>query len=305
MNMSRFRFICCSRNDQYRGDSVGRLIAALDCMAAGLERVEREMPVTVHDCTVVCWNSAVPLIENPRIQEKFHQTPWKRWIRFLTVPPSAAHACSPHPMSEVHALNCVARRSDPNTFLLRIDQDTMVGPAFLRWLCRPEREQEANDGTFWWSNRRDTAADDVSDILRDPVGFTAEQDIRAPQERAPLWSKNRMAAEQLGIGWTAVGCMGMSARTWQMLCGYCEQLTGFGLMEVELWTRIRKDPRIPAAVDVGQLTGHPFYHIWHVEPEPPNPNAWRCWKDQLPNDPSQWGLGVLEFNVFPASTSEH
>ncbi len=36
-------------------------------------------------------------------------------------------------MSEVHALNAAAQRAR-GSFLLRLDQDTLVGPSFMRYL---------------------------------------------------------------------------------------------------------------------------------------------------------------------------
>ena len=87
------------------------------------------------------------------------------------MPPSVVKANNiSGPLSEVHALNTAIRRAS-GEFLLRLDQDTIIGPNFTYFLVQALANRSAllSDDVIWWSSRRETNREDYEAIIQNPV----------------------------------------------------------------------------------------------------------------------------------------
>jgi hypothetical protein len=114
-------------------------------------------------------------------------------------------------ISEVHALNYAIRHHVRGEMVLRIDQDTVVGSAFFRYLSLEKRREwpAVADGKMWWGTRRDTDAQGAKALLESPEQFIAEHGMGVAPDR-----------REDGRG--AVGVFGMPLAKWVHAKGYNE-----------------------------------------------------------------------------------
>ena len=138
------------------------------------------------------------------------------------VPPSVVKANNiSGAMSEVHALNTAIRRAS-GQFLLRLDQDTIIGPNFTSFLVQALANSSAllAADIIWWSSRRDGAREDYEAMIRNPV----QAIVSKGRDSFPIYDFGKMSSVRDGVG--AVGVLGMSKTLWTYVEGYDEQLTG-------------------------------------------------------------------------------
>jgi hypothetical protein len=288
----RLSCILCSRNDEYMGNSRWRLETSLNYLgeqAAALGYGPDDIEVIVTD-----WGSAAPLADVVRLTPAAH-----RLTRFLHVPPALARArqgASPFP--EVLALNAAARRAT-GSFIGRIDQDTLVGPRFLRWCI----DGAPDPAVLYFANRRDlpyrlaAASPSLATISR----FVAEHGRTMPVHR-----ENPFAGH---IFWTsAVGIWLVSGAVWQEAAGYDERLIFYNSMETDMIHRLRADHPI---VDLGSATDWDFYHLEHYHPlhswvsrthatKNPDVDLLRRAADRRPSGDG-WGLVHEHLDLGPAT----
>ena len=173
--------------------------------------------------------------------------------------PATCHRHVPDPhvhISEVHALNYAIRHHVRGEMVLRIDQDTVVGSAFFRYLSLEKRREwpAVADGKMWWGTRRDTDAQGAKALLESPEQFIAEHGMGV----APDWRED---------GRGAVGVFGMPLAKWVHAKGYNEHFLFWGHMEIEfvrrMWRLCGGGMLNLAEEEELPVDKYPFYHIYH------------------------------------------
>lgn len=115
--MPAISYIIASRDDNFCGDSFGRLCCSLDALMDA--NPEHDLEVVVVD-----WGS-------DSLASKLDDRYEGKVLRVLSVPQKVCNLFET-PFSEVHALNLAARRAR-SAWIGRIDQDTIVGEGFIKW----------------------------------------------------------------------------------------------------------------------------------------------------------------------------
>jgi len=255
--------ILCSRNDEYMGNSLWRLETTLNYVGERVAALGRHEDVEV---LVTDWGSQVPLRDVVALRPAA-----ARIMAFVTVPPRLARQQQQDSsFPEVLALNAAARCAR-GSYIGRIDQDTLVGERFLRWLfdalhgVRPlETKDVTLDTALLFANRRDIpyrfAAGSPS--LENVTRF-----IRLFGGSLPVWSDNPATGD---VFWTSsVGIWLAHRHLWHECGGYDERLIYYNWMETDMIRRLGQKYPI---VNLGELTDHDFYHLEHYPPR----TAWRA-----------------------------
>ena len=147
MSFPALSYVIATRNDNFCGDSPGRLIKSIS-------RLMDLDPEHHFELVVVDWGDTgvADLLERHFEFESDEEV-----VRVLAVPQKITSRFDT-PFSEVHALNLAARRARA-PWVGRIDQDTLVGDGFVRWF-RALTELEANEPYrkhAYFSTRREAA----------------------------------------------------------------------------------------------------------------------------------------------------
>jgi hypothetical protein len=241
--------ITATRNDSYNGDSMGRLKASLartfaNATAAGVE----------WDAIICDWGSVAPVSEvtnfGPRVQH-------------IHVSPEAAGSYGT-PFYETKACNLAARAAT-GEWILRVDQDTIVGRRLFDWFAAGGLQPR----DAFYSCRRDL-----------PPGQTVEDDA------APYNSDPR-ARTFLCAG----GALLMSRALWHEVKGYSEAMRWFNHIEQEFLNRLlRKGYNVYL---IGEKLDVPFYHIHHertdCDARPHNTSQVIVPSFTLPENGDDWG----------------
>ncbi len=244
--------ILCSRNDSYMGNSVWRLETSLNWAAAQLAQFQSEHRAEI---IVTDWGSEVPLRDVVRL------TPAAaRLTRFIQVPPADARKLQrDSPFPEVIALNAAARRAR-GLFVGRIDQDTLIGPRFLRHFMglvdgTVPCDSPVHESLFFSNHRRvPYAFASMCPPLRHIDRFVRQfgrffqNDHTNP--RAPFYS-------------AGVGIWLLPRAIWAECGGYDERMIYMNLMEVRMVERLTS--KYPL-IDLGRQLGYDFYHLEHYHP---------------------------------------
>ena len=253
-------------NDGYGGRPMARLAASLKALLWGLREHDLEQ---VSEIMIVEWVSRsvrTRVCEAPEMQQicqaKNNETPGTDataleggvTLRILTVDqdrtinlvqPALAR------ISEVHAYNAAAQRAK-GSYLLRLDQDTVVGPSFMRFLQSEMRAAWPHVHQPWFGGRRDCDESTSEHILQDPITFLQEVDI---ETSLVAWDSETSMGGPVGI-------MGLPAWLWRAVRGYDERYVAWGHMELELYNRLS---HVSSVMPVSNYTdvSYPFYHIMH------------------------------------------
>jgi hypothetical protein len=288
----RLSLILCSRNDDYMGNSRWRLETTLNSLGEHIRRWGRSHDVEV---LVADWGSDVPLADVVTLEPAAAAI-----VSFVGIPPAIARARQhDSPFPEVLALNAVARRSRGD-YIGRIDQDTIVGDWFFKWifsdvLARDERRET----TLWFANRRDIP---FRLAARCPDRRHIERFVRWFGRWLPVRRDNRWFAHEY---WSSsVGIWLAHRRLWDECRGYDERMIYYNWMETDMIRRLRQS--YPLA-DLGDLTGYDFYHLEHYHPRRAaasrahvrkNPDIDRHGRPSVmrPNG-HMWGLAECELSV--------
>lgn len=288
--------ILCSRNDRYLGNSLWRLTTALNYIGDRVQELARGADVEV---LVADWGSERPL------QQVVPLTPAAvEIVRFVRIPPGLARELQQDsPFPEVLALNAVARRAR-GAFIGRIDQDTLVGPRFLReFLARVDRSTSGarmpDDTTLFFANRRSIP---YRFAVQSPPGaavawlialFGCVLHVDTSRPPEPFFHSD-------------VGIWLIARHLWQECGGYDERMIYMNDMEIEMSARLMT--RYPI-VDLGALTAYDFYHLDHYHPGGSRASSThRRVNLEHPREPrgfnpngDGWGLAAHELAVAPSS----
>ena len=137
------------------------------------------------------------------------------------VPPSIVKASGiSGALSEVHALNAAIRRAS-GEFLLRLDQDTIIGPNFTYFLVQALANSSTllNGDIIWWSSRRETQKEEYEAVIHNPM----QAILSKGRDGFVIYELGKPSSVLDGAG--AVGVLGMSKKLWAAVEGYDERLT--------------------------------------------------------------------------------
>lgn len=239
-----------SRNDNYEGDSPQRLFTTLFALIELLSTTEFEDLSVRCEIIVVDWNSQTDTLQEHEYHQRIQPllSGCMTDVRFLVVSPNDAEViCDKVPLSEVHALNLAAIQAR-NDYLLRLDQDTVVGPRFLRFLKEATYLQASSP---WWCGRRESSSDKYCDFVKDPNRCVLDEGTFFPLFGGFV--------ENNYNGCGAVGVLGVPRSLWIRIGGYNTSLVYRAHMEIELASRLGQP-----FLNIADIVGTDFYHIWHV-----------------------------------------
>ena len=136
----KISYVLVARNDNYCGDSVGRLTNSLNHLGEVLHEYNE---LDSSECVLVDWASPNRPLKDVLVLNDHI----KKILKIVTVPTEVASKYQKNsPFSEVHAMNCGFRRMSGKYFA-RIDQDTLVGRRFVEWFYN---EFDKADYGFRW-----------------------------------------------------------------------------------------------------------------------------------------------------------
>ena len=243
--------ILCSRNDVYLGNSRWRLETALNYVGDRVRSLGREADVEV---IVADWGSEIPLAEVVALGPAA-----ARIVAFLHVPPLLARELQQDsPFPEVIALNAAARRAR-GQYIGRIDQDTLTGGRFLRWMFDAAQSGLAGPKgpalphTLLFANRRSI-----------PYRFAVLCPRLPVVERFVAWFGRRLRIETGRVFYNIdVGIWLVHRDLWRECGGYDERMIYMNDMDIDMVTRLTS--KYPL-IDLGTLVGYDFYHLDHYHP---------------------------------------
>ncbi|HUS22408.1 MAG TPA: hypothetical protein VMZ66_10400, partial [Aeromicrobium sp.] len=229
------------------GNSVWRLQTALNYAGnrVGALGLDHQVEIIVTD-----WGSETPLADVVEL------TPAAaRIVSFLSVPPALARELQhDSPFPEVIALNIAARRAR-GQYIGRIDQDTLVGDRFLRWMSGSAQSGVATPGTqlrttLVFANRRNIPYRLAVLCPRLPI-----------VERFVKWFGDWLWIEYGRVIYrNAVGVWLAHRDLWRECGGYDERMIYMNDMEIDMVERLL--PKYPI-MDLGAQIGYDFYHLDH------------------------------------------
>ncbi len=276
------------------GNSRWRLETSLNDVGERVRALGREHEVEV---IVADWGSEVPLREAAALTPAA-----SRITSFLTVPPALARSLQgDSPFPEVLALNAAARRAR-GEYIGRVDQDTLTGGRFLRWLFTmadsggsPDAPN-GPDASLFFANRR-------SIPYRLAVCCPPPHVI----ERFIVWFGDHLRIETGKVFYNIdVGIWMVHRRLWEECGGYDERMIYMNDMEIDMVTRLMsKYPMI----DLGALTCYDFYHLDHYHPGGSRSSSTRRKVNtQVLREPAgfcpsgeNWGLANAPLDLSPQS----
>jgi len=283
--------VLCSRNDRHGGNSVWRLQTTLNYLGHQVASLGHDGAVEV---IVTDWGSATPLRKVLSLSPAA-----ARQTRFLEVAPDrAAAAQQDSPFPEVLANNAAVRRAR-GEFIGRIDQDTLVGAAFL------ERFLSGAQGA-------------AHSRWREAMLFMGRRSIpHAWACHSPPFAEVVRVVERLGpylpregrgqAPWfdAPVGVVLLHRELWDAYRGYDERMLYWGFMEADLGLRAARSQRV---LDLeAELGGTHFYHLAHsrawLAPTTRRMNPRRLPSCQVPNG-EDWGFAGVDLPLCEASASE-
>lgn len=224
---TKLSIILCARNDNYCGNPIERLNIALNHAAVVLEDEDYEIKLTD-------WGSDVPISEACNISDEAREN-----IEFIYVPKDVTSSFDT-PFSEVHALNCAARKCTGD-FIGRIDQDILIGSSFVDWYFSDAPHMD----TVYFCDRRD---------MEEGQPYATYLDT--PYEVGGGW-RSRCEFWQ-----TYVGLFLVPREAWHSLRGYDEKHMWKDGMEREFIVRLKRDRPLENLAEHTSIP-YDFYHLWH------------------------------------------
>lgn len=280
--------ILCSRNDAYMGNSRWRLETTLNYVGDRVQALGREDDVEV---IVADWGSGIPLADVVSLGPSA-----ARIVSFLHVPPAVARALQQDsPFPEVMALNAAARRAR-GQYIGRIDQDTLAGERFLRWMFDAAAsglagpEGPALPRTLLFANRRSI-----------PYRFAVLCPRLDVVERFVSWFGDRLRIETGRVFYNIdVGIWLVHRDLWNECGGYDERMIYMNDMDIDMVNRLKS--KFPL-IDLGKVIAYDFYHLDHYHPRGSRSSSThRKVNSQRPLPPlgfrpsgEEWGLAAHQF----------
>ncbi len=250
----KLSYILVSRNDEYCGDSVGRLTTTLNHLG---ETLARHGKTEQSEVVLVDWASPHKPLKDVLVLE----SSVKAIIKIVTVPKQIAAAYQrDSPFSEVHAMNTGFRHMSGRYFG-RIDQDTLVGNRFIQWFYD---EFEVVDYGFEWpkaafSGRRNLDAAQ-SKRYRDYVFCNDTSKTVAICHPNFHFSRVTPSGKMMPFYGGAVGILLVEGGVYEAEKGFNERLVYMNSMDVEFMNRLAI--RYPL-YNLSLKLDADFYHLYH------------------------------------------
>ncbi|CAH1789474.1 unnamed protein product [Owenia fusiformis] len=280
MKRPKLSWLYCSRNDVYRGQAMARLRLSLRSLLRGLRESKL---LDVSEIIITDWNSHTPLYNESTFNEILAKENAEIPFFVIHICEEIAQKYAESEFSEPHSLN-VASRFAHGEMLIRLDQDTMVGPAFFKWLNNQRILNWPNHNKAWFSGRRDTSKEEYDSVMAHGYQF-----IKEHEKEIGHWSHKR---DFLG---GAIGVLAVPKDVFQCIGGYNENNIYFGFMEYGIYCRLH-NLNVPIInINYFGMSIHaPFYHIWHERSDN------KKWNDEFSNfsNNEYWGLSNESLPVF-------
>jgi len=237
----KLSLILCSRNDNYNGDSVGRLTTSLNHNSKMFKELDAEIVLTD-------WGSDIPLSETLDLSGDAREI-----IRFVYVPPNIAQKYQKDsPFSEVHALNSAARRSCGD-YIGRIDQDTLIGDKFIEWFYNTYLQDEEMRKTYraLFSARREMSREQ-----------SENWEVTIKDGSAVDILHRTYALNQLRFYKSAVGIFIVEKELYYLCGGYDEEYIYMNYMENNFVERLKNHSEL---MNLGKEVDFDFFHLKHIQ----------------------------------------
>lgn len=254
----RISYVLVSRNDNYNGDSVGRLVNTVNHTG---EIIAKNKVEDQSEIVLVDWCSKKEPLKTAIASRLGAEA--KRVLKIVTVPPDIANRHQKDsPFSEVHAMN-VGFRKQTGKHFARIDQDTLIGQRFMDWFYN---EYEVKDYGWPWpraafSSRRNLNEDQSHhSVFRDYIydqKLSKTVDICHAHNHYSRLMPNRNIFPFYG---GAVGVMMVERDLYLEHKGFNEELVYMNSMDTEFLNRIAAEEEI---YNLCLKTDADFYHQFH------------------------------------------
>jgi len=244
-------FVLVSRDDNYCGDSLGRLTNTLNLLGERLSFFNKDIN---SECILVEWGSNTlknKLILNNKI---------KKILKIVEVPNVISKKYQKDsPFSEVHAMNLGFKKSSGD-FFIRIDQDTLVGDRFINWFFN---EYHVDVSVQWpeiaFSGRRDLSPDQSKNFLNIVTDQKENKKIPITHENH-YFNKYTCVKNRFKFYGAAVGAIVIHKNLYNKHRGFNEDLIYMNNMDIEFINRICKNNPI---YNLGLDIENDFYHQYH------------------------------------------
>jgi hypothetical protein len=249
-------WILVSRNDFYAGDSVARLLRAISLLAFKLQQFELDSDSEV---VIVDYGSHTTLQDEPRFKKWLSMLHPGMTVRVAVIDPKTAEEIAPVSVSEVHGLNYAARNAR-GKMVLRIDQDTVVGDEFMRWVAMQKLNHWPDDimHSAWWCGRRDLGIESTTVLM----GLDTHNAAAFLQKNGHLQPFFAIRAPSASYLHSAVGVMAIPRAVWHSVQGYDETQVHWGGMENGLLDKVSQHTSVLYPC-LQMCPQDPFYHLSH------------------------------------------
>lgn len=244
-------FVLVSRDDNYCGDSVGRLTNTLNLLGERLSFFNKDIN---SECILVEWGSNT-LKNKLNLNNKI-----KKILKIIEVPSLITKKYQKDsPFSEVHAMNLGFRKSSGD-FFIRIDQDTLVGDRFINWFFYMYHvEPSIQWPGVAFSGRRDLSLDETKNFLNIVLDQKRSKEVPITHENH-YFNKYTCVKNRFKFYGAAVGAIVIHKNLYNKYGGFNEDLIYMNNMDVEFINRICKSNPI---YNLGLDVENDFYHQHH------------------------------------------
>lgn len=282
--MKKFSFILCSRNDNYCDDPISRLSNTLNFLGDFLYKLNL---LDSSECIVADWGS-----ENNFIFESIKLNNYiKTILKYVLIPPQICKNYNDNsPFSQVHALNCCFRRSC-GTYIIKLDQDTILGPSLIHWLSSRNKLPNIS-----FSTRRNLTP--IQSRLLSNFIVSQNKYKQVPIDNYHYAFNKIVNNSILPFHGGVCGALVLKRDLFEKVSGFNEELVYQNNFEIDLLNRLSSKYSI---YNLGLKLDFDIYHQYHSNDDKAyrfsNSNLYR--KNVLPNNNKKnWGLINEKLEIF-------
>jgi len=255
-------FVLVTRNDNYEGNPMERLITSLHL---NLKNLKKYFSNNFNDFEFLIgdWGSETPITKKMLDVEECPNVKIVYFNKDIT-------SRFDTPFNEVHSLNYLIRNSS-NNYVARLDQDIIVGEKFFEYL----EQNGLIENKLYWSTRRDL--------------FNTFSDENYTQ------NKLNFNPNDPSFYLAAIGIIIANKNLWYDIKGYNENNIQRNHMEHDLYVRFIEKIGITNLINLGSILDSPFYHLDHVRVMG---NTRKNNQYNLPNiNDDNWGLELFKNSI--------
>jgi hypothetical protein len=257
MYLKKISYIIASRNDNYCGDSVGRLQTTLNHTGSILKSHG-----VLEDSEIILTDWASPETNGPLRNTLRLNEETRSILRIAEVPFDIAKRYQKDsPFSEVHAMNVGFRKSS-GKFFARIDQDTLIGNRFIKWFYEDFYKNYEQDPKIKvaFSGRRNLSKDQSLEYQRWVFDESKSHSVEIchPNNYYSRILPNKKHMFMFYGG--AVGVMMVERDLFLKEKGFNEDFIYMNNMDTEFMNRLKKHSSL---YNLGLRVQADFYHLNH------------------------------------------